>query len=330
MAIIKRKKSTIYGLDSDLQALNLVDTNETNARILADTGLDNKISDEVTLRGTEVTRVEGIITTNKNAIEQSLASEVSTLDNKINTAITDASSGSDTVQNNLDTAVASINVTTTDLRADLNNTISNTDPAALDSLTEVVAAFEAADSNLDSAITDLAADRTSKLAAAVALQDQANAEHNVRDGELQDDIDAEVTARTTAVSNEETARIAGDALAVKKADNLSDLADAAISRTNLGVDSSAEVTEKVRVGGSLPILETVVVSNDTITITNIAKQDIIANYSTVRHIDANGVASDIPVSVNVAGSKVYNLYPDETGEFDGLNVSVQYDYIPVG
>ena len=49
------------------------------------------------------------------------------------------------------------------LQAQINDIMSNTDPAALDSLTEIVAAFQAEDVNLNGAITTLAATHTSEM-----------------------------------------------------------------------------------------------------------------------------------------------------------------------
>ena len=51
------------------------------------------------------------------------------------------------------------------LQAQINDIISNVDPAALDSMTEIVAAFQAEDGNLQNSITTLAATHTSELTA---------------------------------------------------------------------------------------------------------------------------------------------------------------------
>ena len=55
----------------------------------------------------------------------------------------------------------------------IDNVLSNVDGAALDSLTEVVAAFEAADSSLNGAITSLANSASSDLAAEVTAREAA-------------------------------------------------------------------------------------------------------------------------------------------------------------
>jgi hypothetical protein len=55
----------------------------------------------------------------------------------------------------------------------IDSVISNTDPAALDSLTEVVTAFQSADSNMSNAITALGTSASSALAAEVTRADSA-------------------------------------------------------------------------------------------------------------------------------------------------------------
>ena len=56
----------------------------------------------------------------------------------------------------------------------IDNVLSNVDGAALDSLTEVVSAFQAADSNLNGAITSLANSASSDLAAETSARESAD------------------------------------------------------------------------------------------------------------------------------------------------------------
>ena len=51
------------------------------------------------------------------------------------------------------------------LQSQIDNIISNIDPAALDSLTEIVSAFQAADNDFNSAISSLTESNNSNLAA---------------------------------------------------------------------------------------------------------------------------------------------------------------------
>lgn len=97
------------------------------------------------------------------------------------------------------------------LQTQINNVLSNVDPAALDSLTEIVTAFQAADSSLNGAITSLStslqaeidAEEIARANADTALQGEIDAEEVARaaaDVTLQNNIDAEASTRAAADS----------------------------------------------------------------------------------------------------------------------------------
>jgi len=94
------------------------------------------------------------------------------------------------------------------LQTQINNILSNTDPAAIDSFTEVVAAFQAADSSLSGLIsanqTAISLEATTREAADNTLQANIDAEAGTRasaDTTLQANIDAEELARIAADSS---------------------------------------------------------------------------------------------------------------------------------
>lgn len=96
------------------------------------------------------------------------------------------------------------------LQSQINNIISNVDPAALDSLTEVVSAFQNADSDLQESLAALSATASSALASEVSRAQAAEAV-------LQSNIDTEESERIAAdevldgkIDSEESARIAAD------------------------------------------------------------------------------------------------------------------------
>ena len=154
---------------------------------------------------------------------------------------------------------------------------------------------------------------------------------------LQNSISAEVTRATTAesvldgkIATEKSRAEAAEALKLAIASNLSDLANIATARTNIDVYSKAETNEGIRLGGAIFVTETVSVSSDKIVLTNEPKNGIVFNFATVRHVDANFVSYDIPVSVTAtAGGKEFLLSADASGQFDGKSVIVQYAYVPV-
>ena len=77
--------------------------------------------------------------------------------------------------------------------------------------------------------------------------------------------------------------------------------------------------------------QSLVVTSDKIVLANKPKDGLILNFGTVRHVDANGVAYDIPVMVDGtdASGKTYTLLPDSVGQFNTKNVQVQYPYVTV-
>jgi len=108
------------------------------------------------------------------------------------------------------------------LQAQIDDIMSNTDPAALDSLTEIVAAFQSADSDLQAAITSVLGTHTSELAVETqaridgdaAVQSSLDAYKTSNDAALAAEVtratDAE-DALSTSIDDEIAARVAGDA-----------------------------------------------------------------------------------------------------------------------
>ena len=131
----------------------------------------------------------------------------------------------------------------------IDNIISNTDAASLDSLTEIVAAFQAADSNFSALITSntsaITAEATTRGSADTTLQGNITAEASTRataDTTLQGNIDAEATARvsgdaasvSTAATDATTKANAAQAAAIAHADTEDALliGDATVDGTN--------------------------------------------------------------------------------------------------
>lgn len=131
------------------------------------------------------------------------------------------------IDNNLGTEIDTRTAEIADLQDQINNTLSNVDPAALDSLTEVVASFQAADASLNGAITALAtglsADIATETAARIAADIVLQGNIDDLDGYAQvirSDLDQEILDRVAAVSSEESARIAADSAMDARVDAL--------------------------------------------------------------------------------------------------------------
>lgn len=102
--------------------------------------------------------------------------------------------------------------------------------------------------------------------------------------------------------------------------------------TDTQIPSAAAVKAFVQAasnsGGAVFKTESLMVAADKITLTHKPKDGMILNFATVRHVDANGVAYDIPVVNDVSDltGKTFILSPDSVGQFDTKSVVVQYPH----
>lgn len=155
----------------------------------------------------------------------------------------------------------------------IDNVLSNIDPEALDSLTEIVAAFQAADSSLEGTISSLAASASTDLEAETAAREAA-------DSALQAAIDAEVSAREAADAvlqgaiDDEVARATAaeealdEAKASRELDNL--------QNTALNVDLLPGMDREIHLG------------NDTLAFDSISVEKIKADGYTYVHLMPDG------------------------------------------
>jgi hypothetical protein len=294
---------------------------DTAARAYADGILQAFIDGDFATLDSLVETVNGDSTTEgsfRKAIADVVASAPEALDtlNEIATYINVDGSGDDVL-----TAITnSITAAKDELKGDVT--------AAYDTLAEIEDALDIVngDASTEGSIAKTAAD------AAAALADETTA-REAADTTLTDNLAAEVTRATDAettlqdnIDAEETARIAADSTLSSGLANLSGVTDAPTARSNIGVYSVAETDALLTSGASRFITEILTVSSDQVTLTHEPRDGVILNFATVRHTDANYVSYDVPVTVDVAGPKVFNLHPNASGDFDGLNVVVQYPY----
>lgn len=139
----------------------------------------------------------------------------------------------------------------TSLQNQINDILANTDPAALDSLSEIVTAFQQADSDLTDAITSVLGTHTSELNAEVAAREAA-------DATLQSNIDAE-----------ESAREAADAALQ------SDIDDEAAYRQSAddALDARVDALEAVSEGRAKFTITQTDLNNQYVTLSHVAKPD---------------------------------------------------------
>lgn len=381
MAIIVRNKNTVYGLVSDLAALQAADSAEMQARIAGDlansTALSTAIATEVATRAAAIT-AEATARSNAIQAEQDAriaaeASEVAARTAAIaaeeasriaavsaeqaariaaDTASDDAFSAHvngafKTAKDLLDVVNGDVS-TTGSFRKAVSDLIAGA-PVALDTLKEIADYISV---NPDATV---AASITAHVNAAVAQMTGTATTLMDTFGEVEAALNAEISARILAVNNEEAART--DAVAAEASARVSAIAAETAARTaaiaaEASARTSADAAElaarlaaeaaltaamqsyadnAATQGGSLPIIESLIVAANKIVLTHAPKGGIggILNFATVRYTDGNGIAYDAPVTVDMTDTsgKTFVVSVDASGEWNGNSVQVQYLYV---
>jgi predicted nucleic acid-binding Zn-ribbon protein len=156
--------------------------------LVGDATVDGTTSNTVTDR-IATAKAEAIIeASNSVAIENSARiAEDSDINARIDQELIDRAAGDTTLQGNIDTEEAARIAGDANLQSQVDFITNNTDPAALDSLTEIVGAFQDADSDISALVSsNTTAISTEKLRAETA------------EGVLQTNINTEASTRSTA------------------------------------------------------------------------------------------------------------------------------------
>ena len=151
---------------SIVTAMDAADSAEMSARIAGDVALDAKMETAISNEASRATAAEGVLTSD---LSSEIAARETAIDNEASARI----DGDQSLQNQIDFIT------------------DNTDPAAIDSLTEIVAAFQSADGDINNAITTLADAAGANLSTEVARATSAEAV-------LTADLSAEASARIAA------------------------------------------------------------------------------------------------------------------------------------
>jgi hypothetical protein len=255
---VSRAEDAEAELESDL-------ADEVSRAQAAEAQLTSDLAAEVTARAaavsSEQTRAEAAesaladdIASETTAREAAVAAEVTAREAAVSAEATARGAAISAETTAREAAISSVNTR-------IDNVLSNIDPAALDSLTEVVSAFQSADGDLSDTIANLtsssaaavAAEETRALAVEADLQNQINtnkdlqiADHNAHTSRI-DAVEAslatEVSARESAVSALQTA-LDNEVTRAQNAESQlsSDLANEVTSRTS-DVQSVRDVTD---------------------------------------------------------------------------------------
>lgn len=325
MAIIKRNKSTIFGLSAELQAITQSVTTEVEAREAADGDLSLL----------ETTSQKDLVTALNEVNTSATATADAALTKADNLASVEDSSAARTNLDVMSTTETTDAITAAQMALGTNHTVADiTERDLLEDLTvdDRVFVINDGDGKWANYKPGTVPPEGGPVSSWIQLTDQDALENAISAPaiksayETNDDTNAyndAAKAKVDLVSV--TAAIDLDD-AVLKADlvqdlEISDADDAAPSVAAVKAYATSAVAE----GGALPVLEQLVVAGDSITLTHEPRGGVsgIMNFATVRYVDESSNAWDAPVTAGV-GANEFVIAVDVPSEWDGKTVSVQY------
>jgi L-lactate utilization protein LutC len=329
MAIIKRNKSTIYGLNDQLAQLA------------------QGISDETTARQTVTGDLINLTTTDKTSLVKAINEASKSAGDLATEALYKAQNLGDL--ENVETARTNLNVYSS---VEVDDAIEVARLALGTNFTVAVMAERDALTDLDGGdrvfVRDVG-DTTwglykpvtfDEVSGAVTdwmllygqaqLENSATAEGVKEAYESNVDTNAFNDASKVKVDNITVSGTVDLDDAVFKADLVQDIEtnpDATQAPSADAVKTYAQAA--VAQGGGIPLMESVIVVGDEITLTQEPRGGVngIMNFGTVRYMDANNSAFDAPV-IATADPKVFVVSADSEGQWNGNTVKVQYIYTP--
>jgi hypothetical protein len=217
------------------------------------------------------------------------------------------------------------------LQSQINSIFSNIDPAALDSLTEVVSAFQSADSDLQAAVAALGTGAASSLADEIARAQAAEAD-------LQDQIDAE-EVRAMGVESGLDSRLTTAEGGIESLEGRMDTAESDIDSLETGFSSevSRATSAEEALDARVDVLEAKTFGKQKIVIsTELSyidlEREVVAN-SLVVCVNRLSVHKDEDYTVSVVGGKTrltwVNSFANPDGEEkieEGDNIFVTFYY----
>lgn len=321
MAILIRSKAQISGLVIDLATLQTNIDNEATARSGADGTLNTRITTEVGTLNTAISTLDGVALKKASNLSDLADAAVARTNLSVNSK-----------------AEVDAKITAAKLALGTNHVVA--DIAARNALIDMDVAdtvFVTDDGDTKWAIYRPAAvDGTGAGTAWVLLSDEdtylnANSAPAIK-------ASYESNADTNAFTDAEQAKVgfvsvtaAIDLDKVIQSDELiTDVTLAAVTDTQIASAAAVKafVLDASNAGGAVFKTESLAVAADKIVLAFKPKDGMILNFGTVRHIDSNSIAYDIPVVAdgNDATGKTYTLLADSAGQFDTKSVTVQYPH----
>lgn len=190
---------------------------EQAAREAADSALESKAEQDLAQAVSDLEAADASLQQSLSEVSGDLESEVGRLEGLLSDEVSARESADLSLDSKIDAEIAAREAADSSLQSQINNIISNTDPEALDSLSEIVEAFQSADGNLNQLITDLGTSSASALQAEI---DRASGE----EARIEAKLDQEISDREAAILAEVSAREAADALKEDSANKSTDSA----------------------------------------------------------------------------------------------------------
>ena len=281
------EEADIIGLIGHFDAVEKAADAEEKARIQGDAKLTEDLSSETSNRVAADLSVTSVISSENSTrvvAEQSLANYVS-IESSARVADVDAEQErAEAAELSLDTDLSSEISRAIEAESSLNTkvefVISNTDGAAIDSLTEIVTAFQTADGDMNNAITLLSGSASAATSTEASIRLAA-------DDSIAANLSTELVDRAAAVSTEIVARISGDTSVAL------DLSSEVESR--ISADISAEAKHSVELSEEVELRTAADASEASIRLA--ADDSIAANLSTEL---VDRAAADASIAANLS------------------------------
>lgn len=334
MAVIKKAKQTIHNLEEDLNSINLALSTERSTTQGEVSTLQSNIDTVQVNLNTESTSRQTADTGLSNRLD--VIEGADTVSGSVAKALKDAKDYTDTLENGKVSTIESLlNVVNGDstvsgsFRKSISDLI-NSAPEAFDTLKELSDEL-ASNKSLDEALATLVASNHSAIKGSVtsAYDDLGKIEASLNLINANESTVNSVRYLIKIVQDDTNTRLV-------KANNLSDLTDVSVARTNIDVYSKAQVDDAVRLGGAIAKTDLLTVSANKIVLSFTPKNDFIMNFGQAQFIDSsnflgNGAGLEylMPITKDATDSsgKTYVVNGDTVGQFDGQALKVQYEYI---
>lgn len=305
MAIVKRNKSSISGLTTDL------------------TTLTGNINAETTARQNAIGTLSSLTTTAKTSVVAAV-NEIDGAALKTANNLSELAASAGTARGNLDVySTSEVDSAIDAAKLAIGSDYNVADITARNALTDLDLAdriLVVDDGDGKWAMYRAAAvDGNGTGTSWIKLSDQDSLENALSASSIK--AAYESNADTNAFTDAEKTKVAG---AFVDADLADDLEVAAPADKPVSAAAAKTYADAAAV---TPLLETLTVTSGQVTLTNAPKNGLsgIMNFGTVRYTDGDGIAYDAPL-IATGNSLVFDVSTDTANQWDGFSVKVQYLY----